>query len=64
MFGCMSVAHMPKQFYRGMTLAKAAKIRRLYFSRQYNQPQLAAQFNRTQATISRIISGLIWAVTS
>lgn len=44
-----------------MTREKAHEIRRRYFSRQANQPQLAKEYGVKQHTISRIISGQVWA---
>ena len=49
-----------KTHYRHMTPAKAAEIRRRYFARQANQPQLAAEYGVGQNTISRIVSGWVW----
>jgi DNA-binding MarR family transcriptional regulator len=48
-------------FYRNMTKEKAEEIRRLYFSRQKKQVELAEMFGIKQNTVSRIISGMVWA---
>lgn len=55
------MSHRPKSFYRSMTREKAQEIRRLYFSRQKNQRELGEMFGITQHSVSRIISGLVWA---
>ncbi len=44
-----------------MDRAKAEEIRALYFSRQKKQAELAAMFGIKQNTVSRIISGQVWA---
>lgn len=49
-----------KRHYRNMTPAKAEEIRRLYFSREKKQAELAAMFGIRQNTVSRIISGMVW----
>jgi DNA-binding transcriptional regulator LsrR (DeoR family) len=51
----------PKEFYRNMTREKAEQIRKLYFSRQKKQKELAEDFGIKQNTVSRIISGMVWA---
>jgi DNA-binding transcriptional regulator LsrR (DeoR family) len=51
----------PKRFYRHMTKQKADEIRRLYFSRQKKQVELAEMFGVKQNTVSRIISDMVWA---
>lgn len=51
----------PKSHYRGMTREKAQEIRRRYFAREANQAQLAREYQRAQNTISRIVSGQVWA---
>jgi DNA-binding transcriptional regulator LsrR (DeoR family) len=53
--------HRPKRHYRQMTREKAHEIRRRYFAREANQPQLAREFGVRQNTISRIVSGQVWA---
>ena len=53
--------HRPKSHYRHMNKAKAEEIRRRYFAREANQPQLAMEYGVKQHTISRIISGQVWA---
>jgi DNA-binding transcriptional regulator LsrR (DeoR family) len=50
----------PKRFYRHMDRQKATEIRRAYFAREANQPQLAARYGIRQNTVSRIVSGLVW----
>lgn len=49
-----------KRFYRDMTPAKAAEIRRAYFAREAKQADLAERFNIAQSSVSRIISGQVW----
>lgn len=49
-----------KKNYRHMTQDKAEEIRRLYFSRQATQKQLAAQFKISQSAVCRIVSGWTW----
>jgi DNA-binding transcriptional regulator LsrR (DeoR family) len=44
-----------------MNPEKAAQMRRLYFSRQKNQAEIAEMFGVKQNTVSRVISGLVWA---
>jgi len=44
-----------------MNRARAEEIRRLYFSRTLNQRQLAERYGLRQHSISRIVSGLVWA---
>lgn len=51
----------PKRFYRNMDRDKANEIRRLYFSRQKKQHELAEMFGIRQNTVSRIVSGMVWA---
>ncbi len=51
----------PKAHYRHMTREKAQEIRRRYFSREANQSQLAREYDVRQNTISRIVSGQVWA---
>ena len=50
----------PKTFYRHMTPAKAAEIRRRYFAREAKQLALAREYGVSQNTVSRIVSGLSW----
>lgn len=52
----------PKSKYLHMNREKADEIRRLYFSREKKQAELAEIFNVKQNTISRIISGMVWNV--
>jgi len=51
----------PKSHYRHMTREKAKEIRRAYFAREANQPQLAERYGVKQNTISRIVSEQVWA---
>jgi DNA-binding transcriptional regulator LsrR (DeoR family) len=44
-----------------MTPEKADEIRRAYFAREANQPQLARRYGITQHSVSRIVSGLSWS---
>ena len=53
--------HRPKRFYRSMTADKATEIRRRYFAREAKQAELAREFGIGQGSISRIISGQVWA---
>jgi len=53
--------HKPKSHYRHMTPAKAQEIRRAYFSREAKQAEIAQRFGVRQNTISRIVSGQVWA---
>jgi DNA-binding transcriptional regulator LsrR (DeoR family) len=50
----------PKRYYRHMTPAIAAEITRAYFAREAKQAELAARYGITQASVSRIVSGLVW----
>lgn len=51
----------PKTYYRGMTWDKAQEIRRAYFAREAKQKELAKRNGVSIATISRIVSGQVWA---
>jgi DNA-binding XRE family transcriptional regulator len=51
----------PKTYYRGMTWDKAQEIRRTYFAREAKQADLAKRFGVAISTISRIVSGQVWA---
>ena len=51
----------PKSRYRHMTREKAERIRELYFSRKAKQAELAEMFGIRQQSVSRIISGQVWA---
>ena len=53
--------HSPKSRYRNMDRAKAAEVRRAYFAREATQTQIAERFGIKQGTVSRIISGQVWA---
>ncbi len=46
---------------RKLSREKAAIIRRRYFAREATQLELALEFNVGQNTISRLVSGYIWA---
>jgi DNA-binding transcriptional regulator LsrR (DeoR family) len=50
----------PKKYYRNMTKEKAEEIRKLYFSRQKKQSELAAMFGIKQGSVSRILSDQVW----
>jgi hypothetical protein len=54
----------PKTHYRNMDKAKAEEIRRKYFAREAKQAELAKQYGIRQHTVSRIVSGLVWALLS
>ena len=54
----------PKSHYRHMTRARAEAIRAAYFRREAKQAELAAIYGVRQNTISRIVSGLVWAMGS
>ena len=53
--------HRPKRHYRHMTREKADMIRELYFSGKGTQKQLGEKYGIRQGTVSRIISGQVWA---
>jgi len=44
-----------------MTREKAHEIRRRYFAREAKQSELAGEYGIRQNTVSRIVSGLVWA---
>lgn len=50
----------PKKYYRDMNHDKADEVRRLYFSREMTQKQLAAKFQISQSAVCRIVSGWTW----
>ena len=50
-----------KRFYRDMTPAKAEEVRRLYFDERMKQTDIAERFGIRQASVSRIVSGLVWS---
>lgn len=54
------MATRPKNHYRHMNRDKAERIRRLYYSRQYKQRELANLFGIRQNTVSRIVSDMVW----
>ncbi len=47
-----------------MNRAKAEEIRRAYFAREANQCELAERFGISQGSVSRIVSGRVWAGNS
>ena len=49
-----------KRFYRDMTPAKAAEIRRLYFKERKKQREIGEMFGISQGNVSRIISDRCW----
>jgi DNA-binding transcriptional regulator LsrR (DeoR family) len=51
----------PKTDYRHMSREKALEIRRRYFAREAKQAQLAAEYGIKQCSVSRIVSGQVWA---
>ena len=53
--------HRPKRHYRHMNKGIADEIRRRYFAREAKQAQLAREYQVRQNTISRIVSGQVWA---
>jgi DNA-binding transcriptional regulator LsrR (DeoR family) len=50
----------PKRYYRKMTAEIAAEISRAYFAREAKQAELAARYGIAQASVSRIVSGIVW----
>lgn len=50
-----------KTNYRHMTRTIAEEIRRLYFSRQAKQAELAERYGIRQNSVSRIVSGKVWS---
>lgn len=50
-----------KRRYRHMTRKKAHEIRRRYFAREATQVQLAKEYRIAQGSVSRIVSGQVWA---
>ena len=46
--------------YRHFKREDADEVRRLYFSRQMTQKQLAAKFGLSQSAVCRIVSGWTW----
>jgi predicted transcriptional regulator len=55
------MSRRPKRWYGRMTPERAAEIRRRYLAREATQPQLAAGYGVAQSTVSRIVSGQVWA---
>lgn len=59
----------PKRYYRNMTPEKAEQIRNEYFNKQnkvagkrrIKQKELAEKYGIKQNTVSRIVSGMVWA---
>ena len=54
-------AEAVKSHYRNMTPLKAELIRVLYFSRILKQVEIAELFGIRQSSVSRIVSGRVWA---
>lgn len=50
-----------KRFYRSMSEDIARQIRDLYFSRWFRQWEIARLYGISQSTVSRIVSGQVWA---
>jgi len=50
-----------KTHYRNMNPARASEIRRAYFNREGTQLEIARRFGIRQSSVSRIISGVVWA---
>jgi len=51
----------PKRYYRTMTPEKAAQIRNDYAKRIKTQAELAKEHGIQQGSVSRIVSGMVWA---
>ena len=51
----------PAVKYRNMTRAKAEYVRYLYFKRRLKQREIAEIHGIKQNTVSRIVSGMVWA---
>ncbi len=51
----------PKKSYRHMTRDTAKQIRDLYFSRWFKQHEIAELYGIRQNSVSRIVSGQVWA---
>lgn len=50
-----------KRHYRNMTRQIADQIRDLYFSRWFRQHEIAEIYGIKQNSVSRIVSGRVWA---
>ena len=50
-----------KRLYRHMTRQIAEQIRDLYFSRWFKQAEIAELYGIRQHSVSRIVSGRVWA---
>jgi DNA-binding transcriptional regulator LsrR (DeoR family) len=50
----------PMSKYRDFKREYADEVRRLYFSRQMTQKQLAYHYKISQSTVHRIISDKVW----
>lgn len=50
-----------KRRYRHMSRQIAQQIRDLYFSRWFKQAELAELYGIRQHSVSRIVSGQVWA---
>ena len=51
----------PNSYYRSMNREKAEVVRSLYFDKRYTQKQIAGMTGMAQSSVSRIISGVVWA---
>ena len=56
--------HNSMKQYRHFKREDADEVRRLYFSRQMTQKQLATKFGLSRSAICRIISNHTWAKTN
>jgi DNA-binding transcriptional regulator LsrR (DeoR family) len=52
--------HRPKHHYRQITREKAHEIRRRYFAREANQPQLAKEFGVHVRTVEAALCRRNW----
>lgn len=50
-----------KRSYRNMNLTVAREMRRLYFGERIKQVRIAEQFGVKPNTVSRVVSGIVWA---
>jgi DNA-binding transcriptional regulator LsrR (DeoR family) len=55
------MSRRPKRWYRNMTQERADQIRRRYLAREARQRELASEYGITQHSVSRIVSGQVWA---
>lgn len=51
----------PKRSYRNMNRAKAEEVRHQYFRLRLKQREIAEIHGIRQNTVSRIVSGMVWA---